>query len=509
MTSMRGFVALLALAATLPLLLFMSQPDPPLSVVELVSGGYADLSGADCEIANFAQLKKVAVVYTWVNGSEPCYNTRRRRAGLSPGGSSRDKEMGELKYSIRSLLKFAPWLEGPIYIVTPGQIPDWLDVSNPRIKVIDQDELLPKDRVALPNFDTNVIEQFLHKIPGITDTFIHMNDDYLFVKLVAPQRFFTCDGGLRFLTEINHIRHVKGTKSNAWLASVRNTVQLMDKTYGGEHVYNFLKHAPFVYSKRAFEKIHEKFNTELQAMQSHQLRHYDDLNMPLLHHIYMSEEGSRLLGIPFAFNPIAECDDWLLIRVTDNDHADLETRFALALANKGPEVLFALNDEYSEPETAQLVTKFYEAMLPERARHELPTGHFAAIVSNYNGPDCAYDPALLSRLFPSTPKRLPARYASASFGSLRRHVVEMLPLHEQQMQQQQLEESHENTRRFRRFFKELSSSELSLVGNFGFLVGVALGVVCVIYVFRLVNEDLFAAAARRKSTKHISGGHSQ
>lgn len=496
---MRGFVALLAFAVTLPLLLFMSQPDPPLSVVELVSGGYADISGADCEIANFAQLKKSAIVYTWVNGSEPCYNMRRKHAELSPGGSSRDKEMGELKYSIRSLLKFAPWLEGPIYIVTPGQIPDWLDVSNPRIRVIDQDDLLPKDRVKLPNFDTNVIEQFLHKIPGITDTFIHMNDDYMFVKPVAPQRFFTCDGGLRFLTEINHIRHTKGTKANAWLATVRNTVLLMDKTYGGEHVYNFLKHAPFVYSRKAFEKVHEKFADELEATHVHQVRHYKDLNMPLLHHIYMSEEGSRLLGIPFAFNPIAECDDWLLIRVTDDDHAGLENRFALALANKGPEVLFALNDEYTEPETAQLVAKFYEAMLPERARHELPAGQFVEVLSNYNGPDCAYDPTLLPRLFPPATSRLATASYAPSFGSLRRHVVEMLPLHEEQMQQQQLEEGHENTRRFRRFFKELSSSDASLVGNFGFVVGIALGVVCAIYAFRLLGEDLFAAV-RRKST---------
>lgn len=473
--SLRGFYTLVAFAATLALLLFMSEPDPPLGVVELASGGFTDTSGTGCQVANLEQLKKSAIVYTWVNGSEPCYNKRRERAGLTPGGSSRDKEMGELKYSIRSLLKFAPWLEGPIYIVTPGQIPDWLDTSNPRIQVVDQDDLLPKDKVTVPNFDTNVIEQFLHKIPGLTDTFIHMNDDYLFIKPVVPNRFFTCDGGLQFLTEINHIRHVKGQKSNAWLASVRNTVELADKTYGGEHVYNFLKHAPFVYSRKAFEKIHEKFASELHASHSHQVRHHEDLNMPLLHHIYMNEEGSRLLNIPIQFNPIAECDDWLLIRVTDTDHADLERRFALALQGKGPEILFALNDEYSKPETAKLVAKFYRAMLPDRPSHELPPGQHVEILSNYHGEDCAYDRALI-----------PVPRADNIVASLRREGAKKLP--------QGLGDP-----RFESFFKGVTtSSSSSGLGNFGYLLGIVLGVVCSIYIFRLVNEDLFAGS-RTKS----------
>ena len=255
---MRSFFALLSFALAVATLLYMNQtPDPPGQMVDLISGTSPD-ENPRCDVAHLDTLRHAAIVYTWVNGTENCYSKRRERAGLSAGGSSRDKEMGELKYSIRSLLKFAPWLEGPLYIVTPGQIPDWLDLSNPRVRIVDQDDLLPKDKAKLPIFNTNVIEQYLHKIPGLTDVFIHMNDDYLFIKPVTPDRLFTCDGGLRFLTEINHIRHVQSDKSNLWLASVRNTIMLTDKTYGGQHVYNFLKHAPFVYSRLAFEEIHKK-----------------------------------------------------------------------------------------------------------------------------------------------------------------------------------------------------------------------------------------------------------
>lgn len=472
---MRGLWALVATATTLALLLRLNaHPDPPLATVELASGGYAAVDGAACEVANLDVLRHVAVVYTWVNGSEPCYNTRRARAGLSPGGSSRDKEMGELKYSIRSLLKFAPWLEGPIIIVSPGQVPDWLDTAaarNPRIRIVDQDALLPHELVTLPNFDTNVIEQFLHRIPGLTDIFIHMNDDYVFVKPVSPSRLFTCDGGLRFLTEINHIRHVKGQRSNAWLASVRNTVELADATYGGQHVYNFLKHAPFVYSRVAFERIHDKFAAALHATHSHQLRHFEDLNMPLLHHIYMVEEGSRLLGIPVAFNPLDECDDWLLVRVTDDSHDALNAHFARALAHRGPEVLLALNDEYAKPETAALVRRFYDALLPDKPSHELPDGHVRAVVSSYHGVDCAFDPTVLAALA--------AAPETAPLTSLRRQPTALSLFRDS---------DQPKVRAFRRFFADLSSADPSLLTGVGFVIGLAFGVAVAVAVFRVANN---------------------
>jgi hypothetical protein len=466
---MRGFFALVATAVALALMLYMGQPDAPTAVLHLSSGGLSDLShGVACEIKNFEQLRRSAIVYTWVNGTERCYNARRQRAGLSPGGSSRDKEMGELKYSLRSLLKFAPWLEGPIYIVTPGQIPDWLDLSNPRIRVIDQDDLLPKEKMALPNFDTNVIEQYLHKIPGLTDVFIHMNDDYLFVKPVAPHRFFTCDGGLKFLTEINHIRHVTGAKTNAWLSSVRNTIELTDKTYGGEHTYNFLKHAPFVYSRLAFEKIHEKFGDALDNTLSHQVRNPDDLNVPLLHHVYMYEEGRHELGIPVQFNPLAECDDWLLVRVTDADVKQMEAQFQKTLAGRGPEVLLALNDEYTEPATAELVGRFYRALLPDPEFYELPEGNRLSVVSSYHGADCAFDESVIPAFVePSTALR---DHKTAPGDSLDLAQGSPVAFH------------------FRRLDNPPGSAT-SFVETLGYSIGVGLSIVGSVYVFRRASGD--------------------
>lgn len=481
---MRSLVALLAFALGLAALLYSQRAaDPPMRLLDLAPA----LLGAEggCDVANLEELRHAAIVYTWVNGTERCYNERRARAGLPKGGSSRDKEMGELKYSIRSLLKFAPWLDGPIYIVTPGQIPDWLDPSNERIRIVDQDDLIPKNKGAtLPTFDTNVIEQYLYKIPGLTDIFIHMNDDYLFVKPVAPSRLFSCDGGLRFLTEINHIRHVAAQKANAWLASVRNTVELADQTYGGQHVVNFLKHAPFVYSKRAFAEIHAKFQDKLDAMLTHQLRHPEDLNMPLLHHIYMHEEGSAKLGIPVAFNPLAECDDWLLVRVRDNEHDNLEDVFNRTLANQGTEVLLALNDEYQEAKTAEMVGDFYAKLLPDRTPFELPEGQTLAVVSNYHGEQCEYDPELIPLPRADQARlRQQGQDADKPVGSSGLVVASQFDS---------------------MFASRRESFAWSVASNLGYVLGLVAAVVCTVYIYRIADKGLAHAflADSFKNTGH-------
>jgi hypothetical protein len=74
------------------------------------SAGIEDLFPGKCKIKNFNTLRRMSIVYTWVNGSQPCYRAKRELAGGKKAiGGSRDREIGELKYSIRSLKKNLPW----------------------------------------------------------------------------------------------------------------------------------------------------------------------------------------------------------------------------------------------------------------------------------------------------------------------------------------------------------------------------------------------------------------
>lgn len=60
--------------------------------------------------------------------------------------------MQELKYSLRSVSQYLPWIN-KIYIVIDNQVPSWLNTEHPKIKIIDHKDILPAD--ALPTFNSN------------------------------------------------------------------------------------------------------------------------------------------------------------------------------------------------------------------------------------------------------------------------------------------------------------------------------------------------------------------
>lgn len=49
--------------------------------------------------------------------------------------ASRFEDNEELRYSLRSIERHAPWVRN-IFIVTNGQIPSWLNLDNPRVTIV-------------------------------------------------------------------------------------------------------------------------------------------------------------------------------------------------------------------------------------------------------------------------------------------------------------------------------------------------------------------------------------
>ena len=103
--------------------------------------------------------------------------------------ASRFADNQELRYSLRSVEKFAPWVR-QIFIVTNGQIPSWLNLDNPRIKIVTHAEIFT-NKSHLPTFSSPAIESHLHKIPGLSKKFIYLNDDVMFGEEVWPDDFYT------------------------------------------------------------------------------------------------------------------------------------------------------------------------------------------------------------------------------------------------------------------------------------------------------------------------------
>jgi hypothetical protein len=109
---------------------------------------------------------------------------------------NRYRDSGELRYSIRSLVKYAPWIRR-IYLVTDNQIPNWLNLENDRIKVVSHEEIFP-NRSHLPVFSSPAIEAHLHRIPGLSNKFIYFNDDVFLGAPTSPEDFTSVMGIQKF-----------------------------------------------------------------------------------------------------------------------------------------------------------------------------------------------------------------------------------------------------------------------------------------------------------------------
>ncbi|XP_018363916.1 PREDICTED: N-acetylglucosamine-1-phosphotransferase subunits alpha/beta isoform X1 [Trachymyrmex cornetzi] len=142
----------------------------------------------------------IDVVYTWVNGSDPMFlESLQKHVSIVDLGTvtSRFSDKDELRYSLRSLEMYAPWVRH-VYIVTNGQIPSWLDMDNPRMTLVTHEDIF-LNKSDLPTFSSPAIESHIHRclemIPGVSDKFLYFNDDVMLGAEIWPEDFVTQAGG--------------------------------------------------------------------------------------------------------------------------------------------------------------------------------------------------------------------------------------------------------------------------------------------------------------------------
>ena len=142
----------------------------------------------------YCKTMDIDIVYMWVDGSDPVWLAKKNafeQGVASTAGEALDEarfvDNDELKYSLRSIERYAPWIRH-IYIVTDGQVPAWIDLTNPRISIIDHTEIIPRE--ALPTFSSPAIEWCVDNIPGLSEHFLLANDDTFIGREVSPEFFF-------------------------------------------------------------------------------------------------------------------------------------------------------------------------------------------------------------------------------------------------------------------------------------------------------------------------------
>ena len=152
----------------------------------------------------------------------------------------RFQDNNELKYSLRSLEMYAPWINH-IFIVTDRQVPKWLNTSYPKVTVIDHSQILPKEMI--PTFASDIIESYIGFIPNLSEHFLYSNDDMFFNKPVKPEFFFQQGkpvARLKVDKEIAEIHSLEDFNSeyqrvDTWYKTLMNVWKILYKTH---HIFN-------------------------------------------------------------------------------------------------------------------------------------------------------------------------------------------------------------------------------------------------------------------------------
>uniref|UniRef100_A0AAV1T4Q8 LNR domain-containing protein n=1 Tax=Peronospora matthiolae TaxID=2874970 RepID=A0AAV1T4Q8_9STRA len=166
--------------------------------------------------SEFLAYGPIDVVYTWVNGTDPRWKKEKEfwhkhwiasltgqplpvwgqdadvKGHDDSNADNRFRDNEELRYSLRSLEKYAPWVRH-IYVVTDGQIPSWLDIESPQISIVKHGDIF-MDPSHLPVFSSPAIEWNLDNIPGLSDMFLYFNDDVFLGAPVRPEDFVSQAG---------------------------------------------------------------------------------------------------------------------------------------------------------------------------------------------------------------------------------------------------------------------------------------------------------------------------
>lgn len=245
-------------------------------------------------------------VVIWVDGNDPAW--RRERAKYTENkninaddSEQRYRDWDNMRYWFRGVETFCPWVRR-VYFVTWGHLPQWLNVDNPKLRIVNHKDYIPLE--YLPTFSSHTIELNLHRIEDLSEHFVYFNDDMFIIDKMKPTDFFVsgkpCDSAVmnvhcynmedmvvlapfRDIGIINHefkMREVIRKNPFGWfnwkygVNNLRTLILLSCPRFPGM----LQQHLPASYLKSVFREVWDKYYDILNDTCLHRFRQISDVN---------------------------------------------------------------------------------------------------------------------------------------------------------------------------------------------------------------------------------------
>jgi hypothetical protein len=311
----------------------------------------------------------VDAVFTWVDGGDPDWLSRKN-ATLAALGQAQINEIAanrsrftsrdELRYSLRSIVSFAPWIRR-IFLVTDDQLPPWLDETHPMVTVVTHRDLFGTTG-TLPTFNSHAIESRLHHVPGLAEHFIYFNDDMFIGRPLRPTKFFHGNGIAKFFSSSAQLEAGPATVYDAPVTAAGKNNRRHVAEHFAHTITQKMQHVPYPLQKSVLREIEDALPAEVRQTAEHQFRHPGDLSIPSsLQHYWGYFTGRAVPGtIKYTYADLA--------------HPSTPVQLAFLLKRRHCDV-FCLNDtdsaEVALAEQAAMLADFLPRYFPFRAPFEL------------------------------------------------------------------------------------------------------------------------------------------
>ena len=252
---------------------------------------------------------EIDFVITWVDGEDP--NLKSKRQSYLRGYNYEEREdiaaptryrsVGEIGYCVASILRFAPFVR-KIFIVTDHQDPGldgfiarYFPDNTVPIEIVDHTVIFRGYEPYLPTFNSLSIETMLWRIPGLSENFIYMNDDFMLTAPVTPEMWFRDGKMVVYGYWHNTLTALLARKASSlfhreapmkWRDRMLNAALLV----GGTSLLRFIRiqHTPRALSRSLYMRYYDEYPESIVINLRHRFRHKSQ---------YDSQELNYLLAL--------------------------------------------------------------------------------------------------------------------------------------------------------------------------------------------------------------------
>ena len=256
----------------------------------------------------------IDIVLPWVDGDDPKHIKHRNMFCTDygetlredVGGNSRFQSLGEIRHCVESINMFAPFIR-KIFIVTDNQDPQLEDHIREKfphghipMEIVDHRIIFKGFEEYLPVFNSRAIEAMIWRIPELSEHFILMNDDFMFVNHVSPEDFFrngktVCYAKRKLILWSKLIglfrKKSKGHKRISFKESMINAALIMKRN----NSYLYLGHTPRALKKSFYEDFFSQREDVMKRNISFRFRDGRQYNSQELFYISEDRKGQCLI----------------------------------------------------------------------------------------------------------------------------------------------------------------------------------------------------------------------